>query len=81
MLSGLPRRDLVTAANTGFAMYHDEGRGYETRWKILQANDYDPHADIVQDAKGVFNLAGNKPQLRDQLRAYFTARNEDTVEL
>jgi hypothetical protein len=69
----------------GLAVHYWHGpyknRGYETRWRILQANDYDPYADVVQDSKGVFNLAGNKPRLRDQLRAYFTARNEDTVEL
>jgi hypothetical protein len=58
-----------------------KNRGYETRWKILQANEYDPYVDVVQDSKGVLNLAGNKPKLRDQLRTYFSARNEDTVEL
>jgi len=40
----------------------------------LQANDYDRHADVVQNARCVFNLAGQKPKLRDELRTYFLAQ-------
>ena len=41
------------------------------------------YADVYTwtDAKGVLNLSGNKPHLRDELRAYFLARSEDSVEL
>jgi hypothetical protein len=50
---------------------------YCDRWKILRDNDYDPSTDIVRDWQGVWQLAGNKPRLRDDIRAYFRTRNED----
>jgi glycogen phosphorylase len=31
--------------------------------------------------QGVLQLTGSKPKLRDDLRAYFSARNEDTVDM
>ncbi len=69
----------------GLAVHYWHGpygsRKYGERWKILQRNKYDPYADVHQDAKGVLNLSGNKPQLRDELRAYFLGRMEDTVDL
>jgi len=56
-------------------------RKYNERWGILQQNLFDPDTDIVRDAQGLYRLAGNKPKLRDALRAYFAARNEDATEL
>ena len=52
-------------------------RGYGNRWKILRDHNFDPQADIARDWQGVWQLAGNKPRLRDDIRAYFRSRNED----
>jgi hypothetical protein len=48
---------------------------------VLRDNDYDPRTDIARDWQGVYQLTGNKPRLRDQIRAYFRDRNEDSPEL
>jgi hypothetical protein len=52
-------------------------RGYFDRWKILADNKFDPITDLRRDWQGLWQLAGNKPRLRDDLRAYFRMRNED----
>lgn len=56
-------------------------RRYQERWEILMRNEYDPARDVVKDAQGVLRLTGNKPQLRDDLRRYMSARNEDSIDL
>ncbi len=56
-------------------------RKYIERWDVLIRNDYDPTTDIYRDAQGVFQLSGNKPKLRDDLRAYFAQRNEDGIDI
>lgn len=53
-------------------------RGYADRWKILESNAYDPYVDVRPDADGVLEFSGNKPRLRDDIRAYFRSRNEDS---
>ncbi len=71
--------------NIGFvenhAIHHFHGskvfRAYGDRWKILRDHSYNPATDIVPDWQGVWQLAGNKPRLRDDIRKYFRARNED----
>ena len=63
------------------AIHHFHGskvfRGYGERWKILRDRDFNPEVDLVRDWQGIWQLAGNKPGLRDEIRAYFRARNED----
>lgn len=54
-------------------------RGYETRWKILTGNKFDPYRDVYKDWQGLLQLAKDKPVLRDEIRAYFRARNEDSL--
>jgi hypothetical protein len=56
-------------------------RAYGSRWRILLDNQYDPRTDVSRDWQGVLQLTGNKPRLRDQIRAYFRDRNEDSLEL
>jgi hypothetical protein len=56
-------------------------RAYGSRWRILLDNKFDPRTDISRDWQGVYQLTGNKPLLRDQIRAYFRDRNEDSPEL
>lgn len=56
-------------------------RRYHDRWQILVKNQFDPQTDIVKNFQGVYELSGNKPQLRDDLRTYFRSRNEDSIDL
>ncbi len=63
------------------AIHHWHGakanRQYVSRYKILGNDQYDPAIDIKRDWQGVYQLSGNKPELRDDLRAYFRSRFED----
>ncbi len=56
-------------------------RGYITRPQILMNNEYNPASDIRYDENGVLQLADNKPKFRDDIRAYFKARDEDNIAL
>jgi hypothetical protein len=58
-----------------------ENRRYVSRWDILKKDQYDPKCDILRDTYGAIRLAGNKPELRDDLREYFRQRSEDSQEL
>jgi len=54
-------------------------RGYWDRWRILSDSKYDPVTDLQRNSYGLWQLSGNKPKLRDALRAYFRARHEDEL--
>lgn len=56
-------------------------RRYHDRWQILVKHKFDPHTDLVKNFHGVWELAGNKPALRDDLRTYFRQRNEDSIDV
>jgi len=51
-------------------------RFYRERERILTDNAFDPYIDLKRDWQGLWQLTGNKPRLRDDLRHYFRARNE-----
>jgi hypothetical protein len=53
-------------------------RDYIGRWDILARNAFDPTTDLKRNTWGVFELAGNKPELRRDLDGYFRARDEDS---
>lgn len=58
-------------------------RGYSSRWRILTDNNFDPHFDIKKDAQGLLQLNTIEPRqikIRDQIRAYFANRQEDSTE-
>lgn len=57
-----------------------KNRGYNTRWQILTRNHYDPFCDTYKDWQGLLHLTKHKPGLRDEIRAYFKARDEDSTE-
>lgn len=69
----------------GLAVHYWHGktadRKYQDRPRILKRNQYDPATDVSYDSQGVLQLTGGKPNLRDDLRAYFSSRNEDSVDL
>ena len=64
-----------------FAVHHFHGskknRGYESRDKILTQYQFDPTIDITRNRYGIYELTDAKPGLRDAIRRYFIARNED----
>ena len=59
-------------------------RKYKERWDILTKNKFDPYLDLVRDHQGLFKLNMNNGErsirLRDDFRAYFRARNEDSID-
>lgn len=67
------------------AVHHWHGplknRGYSTRWQVLTRNGFDPYKDLRRDWQGLLSLTKHKPRLRDDIRRYFTARNEDSIDL
>lgn len=57
-------------------------RNYYGRWQIINGNDYDPFYDLRTNYQGVLELDDYaKPKLRDQIRHYFSTRNEDSIDL
>ena len=56
-------------------------RQYKERWQILIENKYDPLTDIKRDSQGLWQLETKKIQFRDDLRAYFRNRNEDSIDI
>ncbi len=68
-------------------VYHDfhgrkVNRQYGTRGQILIEAQYDPETDIKYDSQGLLQLETWEPRqirLRDRIREYFRARNEDST--
>lgn len=60
-------------------------RKYIERWKILIDHQYDPDRDLKRDTGGLWQLVDDgSPHsivLRDDIRKYFRARNEDSIDL
>ncbi len=56
-----------------------KARGYGWRWKILATYAFDPSTDLKREHSGLVELAGNKPGLRDEIRAYMASRQEDSL--
>jgi hypothetical protein len=56
-------------------------RGYASRDTILVAHKFAPSTDLRPDWQGIYQLTGDKPGLRDAIRAYFISRNEDDPNL
>lgn len=68
-------------AISGTIEHHFHGskanRAYESRWDILVRNHFDPDTDLIRNPWQVWELAGNKPDLRRGIDRYFRRRNED----
>ena len=56
-------------------------RQYQSRWKILDKNHFDPLVDLQRDSQGLLRYTGNKPQLEREMRDYMLARNDDSTEM
>ena len=87
MIAGWQNRGALLKKNIGvvdqFALHHFHGsksnRGYESRDEVLVKYQFDPVADIRRNYQGIYELTGNKPGLRDAIRRYFIARQEDAT--
>ncbi len=53
-------------------------RRYIERWDVLARFGFDPDTDLRRNTHGVLELAGNKPELRRAMDAYFRQRDEDS---
>jgi hypothetical protein len=58
-----------------------KNRGYGNRSSILWKAGFDPSRDIKRDWQGMWQLTDQKLRLRDDLRAYFRSRDEDSTSL
>ncbi len=61
-----------------------KNRGYNTRERILIDNKFNPHTDIKYDSYGMLQLETwdeRQIKIRDQIRAYFRARDEDSIDI
>lgn len=56
-------------------------RKYAERWKILTENNFDPDLDLKRDPQGLWQLTDHNWRLRDEIRMYFRARNEDSIDV
>ncbi len=79
------KRDVGYVKGTVYHDFHGRkiNRGYGTRGQILIRNKYDPITDVKRDSQGLLQLETYEPRqikMRDQIRAYFRARNEDSIE-
>jgi hypothetical protein len=68
-------------ANHAVHYYHGpyNQRGYDTRGAILTRHKFDPATDLVRNAQGLLQFAGNKPQMQNEIIAYLEARADDVV--
>lgn len=73
------RRNVGYVAGTIEHSWHGakDKRAYGSRWNILVRHGFDPFTDLKRNVWGVYELAGNKPELRRDIDAYFRSRNED----
>jgi len=63
--------------------YHGNkiNRGYNTRWRILTENNYDPETDIVRNTQGLWVINPDRIEIIRGLNHYFSQRNEDSVDI
>lgn len=55
-------------------------RKYKERWSILTGNNFDPDIDLKRDSQGLYVWTDHNIRLRDDVRAYFRQRNEDSID-
>lgn len=69
----------------GMLYHHWHGsqlaRLYAYRWKLLVETRFDPDLDLKRDVQGLYQLTERSIALRDGLRAYGRARNEDSIDV
>lgn len=61
-----------------------KARQYQSRWKILVENKFNPHTDLTRDWNGLWRLRTDTPRqwaLRDAIRRYMSTRDEDDIRI
>ncbi len=56
-------------------------RAYVDRWKLLIDEKFDPNKDLKNDPQGLLQLTDQNWKLRDKMRLYLRARNEDSIDV
>lgn len=56
-------------------------RGYNERWKLLVKSNFSPFRDLYTANNGLYQLDSKQLNLRDNLRAYMSSRDEDSKEI
>jgi hypothetical protein len=54
-------------------------RGYDSRWQIMTRHNFDPFTDLVRDSQGLWQFAGNKPEMENEIIAYMEGRGDDVA--
>lgn len=54
-------------------------RGYDSRWRIITRHNFDPHTDLVLNSQGLWQFAGNKPEMENEIIAYMEGRGDDVA--
>lgn len=77
------QRNIGYIEGTIYHYYHGRlfNRNYANRWKLLIKHDFDPDFDLKKDMHGVLALTDGKIGLRDDVRRYFRARDEDSTDV
>ena len=80
------KRDMGFVPGTILHYFHGKkkDRKYVERWEIITKNEFDPDDDLKTDWQGLWQLEVNNPRqrrIRDEIRAYFRQRNEDSIDL
>lgn len=80
------KRDVGFVPGTVVHDFHGKkvNRQYGSRGKILRDNRYNPDTDVKYDSFGLLQLETwdeRQIKMRDQIRAYFRARNEDSIDV
>lgn len=80
-------RDIGFVPGTLLHYFHGKKRDrrYNSRWSILEKFQFDPFLDLKRDSQGLYQIdvdgSSRLIGLRDDLRGYFRARNEDSIDL
>jgi hypothetical protein len=80
------KRDVGFVSGSLLHWWHGKkvDRQYGSRWQILVKHQFDPRTDIKRDSQGILQLEvwdTRQRNLRDAIRAYFRARNEDSIDM
>lgn len=80
------KRDIGFVPTTILHYWHGKkkDRKYVERWDIITKNNFDPDDDLKTDWQGLWELevlTDRQRRLRDEIRGYFRARNEDSIDL
>ena len=76
-------REVGYVPGTIFHHWHGKkkNRFYVERWEILTKHQFDPYKHLVLGANGLYKLDNSNIQMRDDIKRYFRARNEDSIDL